>query len=431
MTIDNLLLLPVEVLVYIFKKLNCSDLRNVMLTCKTLRDIIQNDNRIWRSFSQASIILQDSTENRWFKALSWYNRCRISHNWRSGCYKSKAIVHHYTNYMPWLRFHNSEVLLISVGSELVCYRTDNKGVPLCTKPLWRIDVPKILRHDVRTNDISRFVLKNNLLACGNRDGCVAVYRLNNIFKRPKLECHIKDCHDDGQAEVSAVEIIDSRDQLTIVSASCDSPDLLLCTFKTSDKIMSLPNSDRDVRYIPLRDCAGTKCLSLNKMADKLAIGLNGNSQPMLVDVNSTQFLLTAETTMNHRQAVRDIQWHDENTIIYVTHSGFLQLLDTRLHQVVYKARDPFQSTLYCVKTDGENGIIVGSAEYSRCVLFDARNAANHVQMYFTQRNVSPVYSLDFDSTKLITAVDRGVAVLNFNIASGSQANRDYSRQVFH
>lgn len=70
--------------------------------------------------------------------------------------------------MPWLTFYNSEVLLLTIGSELVCHQTDNKGVPICNKRLWKIDVPKVLRQDVRTNDISRFVLKNNLLVCGNR-----------------------------------------------------------------------------------------------------------------------------------------------------------------------------------------------------------------------------------------------------------------------
>ncbi|CAB3233461.1 unnamed protein product [Arctia plantaginis] len=427
---DDILLLPLDILVHIFRKLNTSDLRNVMLTCKTLRDVIKNDSRIWRSFCRNSVVFRDREGNRWYNILTWYNRCRISRNWQNGCYKSKELIRHYTNYMPWLKFYNSEVMLLTIGSELVCHQTDNKGVPICNKRLWKIDVPKVLRQDVRTNDISRFVLKNNLLVCGNRDGCVAVYRLNNILKRPKLECHIKDCHDDGLAEVSDVEVIDSRDQLSIVSGSSSSSNLLICTLRTGDDARPVQNSNQNVMYIPLQDCIGTKCLSLNKMADRLAIGLKGNSQPVLLDVNNAKMLLTAKDTMNHRRSVRDIQWHDENTVVYVTHSGFLQLMDMRTHQGVYKARDPFQSTLYCVKTDGENAILVGSAEYSRCVLFDARNSRNHVQMYFTQRNSSPVYSLDFDSTKLITAVDRGVAVLNFNVDSTSQPCRDYSSHVF-
>lgn len=47
---------------------------------------------------------------------------------------------------------------------------------------------------------------------------------------------------------------------------------------------------------------------------------------------------------------------------------------------VYDAKDPFLSRLYCVKTDHNNAILVGSSEYSRCVLFDARNRSSHVQV---------------------------------------------------
>lgn len=54
-------------------------------------------------------------------------------------------------------------------------------------------------------------------------------------------------------------------------------------------------------------------------------------------------------------------------------------------------RDPFQSTLYCVKSDGEHGIVVGSAEYSRCVLFDSRNDNNHVQVNLSFLSVTRVH----------------------------------------
>lgn len=49
-------------------------------------------------------------------------------------------------------------------------------------------------------------------------------------------------------------------------------------------------------------------------------------------------------------------------------------------------------------------------------------------MYFTQKKSSPVYCLDFDSTKLIAAADRGVATLNFNLNKSSARCRDYSQR---
>lgn len=67
MMADDILLLPLDILVYIFRKLNTSDLRNVMLTCKTLRDVIKNDSRIWRSFCRNSVIFRDLEGNRYTK----------------------------------------------------------------------------------------------------------------------------------------------------------------------------------------------------------------------------------------------------------------------------------------------------------------------------------------------------------------------------
>lgn len=81
--------------------------------------------------------------------------------------------------MPWLTFHNSEILLVSVGSELHCYPTNRKGTPNCREALWKVEVPKIPRHDVRTNDISRFIIKNDIIACGNR--YVVLYFVNKML----------------------------------------------------------------------------------------------------------------------------------------------------------------------------------------------------------------------------------------------------------
>lgn len=49
---------------------------------------------------------------------------------------------------------------------------------------------------------------------------------------------------------------------------------------------------------------------------------------------SPAFLMTADLTLNPKQVVRDIRWHDANTIVYVTHSGVLQMIDTRTKEVV-------------------------------------------------------------------------------------------------
>lgn len=60
------------------------------------------------------------------------------------------------------------MLMLTVGSELRCYPIDRKGIPLCKNAIWKFEVPKVKRNDVRTNDISRFIMSGNLIVCGNR-----------------------------------------------------------------------------------------------------------------------------------------------------------------------------------------------------------------------------------------------------------------------
>lgn len=50
---------------------------------------------------------------------------------------------------------------------------------------------------------------------------------------------------------------------------------------------------------------------------------------------SGKVLLSSGNPINPIKAIRDIQWHDENTTIFVTHSGHLQLFDIRGSEMVF------------------------------------------------------------------------------------------------
>ncbi|KAL0868509.1 hypothetical protein ABMA27_007986 [Loxostege sticticalis] len=423
--------LPVEVLLNILRSLELADLRNVMLSCRALRDIVLSNNSIWRTVCQNRLIVHNSTGNSNTSTLSCYKQCRISNNWSSGIYNSKVVIHHHTNYIPWLNFYNSQMLMLTVGSELRCYPIDRKGIPLCKNAIWKFEVPKVKRNDVRTNDISRFIMSGNLIVCGNRDGSTSVFEVSEEMKqKPRLIYYIEDCHENGELEVSAVELITDSEKSCAITGSSYHSSLLFWHFNTkgADTKAERDPSEFYVKEMKFSNDVGIRCLSLHQDNNKVAVGLSGSNMPLLVDINSIQLLMTAGLTGNRRLLTRDIKWHDPNTIITVTHSGLLQLTDIRTHQVVFDMMDPFQSSLYCVKSDGDRAIVAGTSEYSRCVLFDTRYHACHVQMYFTQRKSSPVYSLDFDSTKLIAAADRSVAVLDFNINSYGKKRRDYSEK---
>ncbi|KAM3961147.1 F-box/WD repeat-containing protein 4 [Aphomia sociella] len=365
------------------------------------------------------------------RPLTWYNKSRISYNWQNGIYKGQVLLQHSTNYMPWLIYHNSETLLMSVGSELQCYSTDKKGLPYCKSARWKLQVPKIKRPGVRTNDISRFILKNSLIVCGNRDGCMAVYKVNNVRQKPHLLYHIRDCHDDGEVELSTVELISENEPFRIIATGSNySPILRIWHLKednhTIDNIYNNNDVVCNVSDIILPNNVGIRCMQFNYVKNTLTTGFNGNDKPALIEPSSGKILMAPQETIDRRKLIRDIQWHNVNTISYVTHHGKLRLIDIRSGDVVYDVIDPFLSTLYCLKTDGDHSVVVGSSEYARCVLFDTRQSKSHVQLYFTQRRTSPVYSLDFDNTKLIAAADRSVAVVDFNVSAANVERRDYS-----
>ncbi|XP_068619631.1 F-box/WD repeat-containing protein 4 [Battus philenor] len=426
----TILELPLEVLGNIFNFLNIYDLCNLMRTCKTFKNLIIHDNAIWRKRARDKLIIRNPL-TRDPENLCWYNRCRISNNWCQGIYKNQIVLHHDTLYMPWLKFHNTEILLLALGSDLFCFPTDNRGFPYCKSTLWALDVPTVRRYDVRTNDISRFVIRDNILVCGNRDGCVAVFLVNNPRRKPTLLCHIEDCHHGGQVEVSAVEIIKTDSSLCVLTGSHKSSQLCMWSWRLThndyeylSEEMQNMNYRNDIKTLPKN--LGVRCLATNKSNDKIAIGLTGNNSPLVLDYQINDFQLDVEVSKNGKSVIRDIQWHNENTVAHVSHSGMLQLTDIRIKQMVYESMDPFQSSLYCVKSDGNNALVVGASEYSRCVLFDVRRPARHVQMYFTQKKSSPIYSLDFSSSKLLAAADRSIALVNFDVNPAVAKKHDYS-----
>ncbi|XP_039760267.1 uncharacterized protein LOC120633923 isoform X2 [Pararge aegeria] len=397
----SIIQLPLDILINILARLELRDLRNLMLTCRTFKNLILNENSLWRIICSRRLILQKKSEELSF---SWYNKCRISYNWSKGIYRSKMC--------------SSQTWCLSVGSELRCYLLHKKY--LISSLLWSVQVPTIKRDDVRTNDISRFIVKDDIIVCGNRDGCATVYKWENAKQKPNLLMHIKDSHDNGMVEVSAVE----KMQDIIVTASNNCPYICFWDCRKVENNCYYNDKDCKTEY-KLKNEIGCRSIAANDVQDKLALGLNGNSKPLLLDVNTGSFLMTSDTTRNVGQVIRDIQWHDGNCIAYVTHSGKLRFIDIRSSALVYEARDPFQSSLYCLKTDSDRAVLVGSSEYSRCVLFDLRST-HVVQMYFTQKKSSPIYSLDFASSKLIAAADLGVACLNFNVNAATTQMKDFS-----
>ncbi|CAK1540498.1 unnamed protein product [Leptosia nina] len=413
--------LPPEILINILKLLSLKDLRNVMITSKYLKDLITNESSLWKFICRYKLIINHNNSIK-ESSKSWYTNCRLSHNWCKGIFKNKILIQNQTKFLPWMQLVHTNVLLVSFGSDLDCFSLEP---PRYSKRLiWKINVPTTRRYDIRTNDVTRFIVKDNLIVCGNRDGNTAIYEYNNIREKPYLLHYIQNCHNCGKEEVTAVE----KTKNCVITASNLSPYINLWNLK-GNTLGSQLNNCSIVKNFEVPECDGCWSLSVDALGKNLAIGLNGNGMPACIDLNIGQYVMSPKQDLRGKKhLVRDLQWHNTNGIVFVTHSGKLQYIDTRVGSVTYEIRDPFQSALYCVKTDGDNAVVTGSAEYSRCVLFDLRSP-HHVQMFFTQKKSSPIYSLDFDVKKLIAAGDQRVAVANFNVSSRSTEAKDYS-QIF-
>ncbi|XP_050676496.1 uncharacterized protein LOC126973319 [Leptidea sinapis] len=358
--------LPSEILFQIFKQLSLQDIRSVMLSCKTFYNLIISDNLLWKYL-----------------------------------FRKKLIVHSPNkSYMPMLQMF-PEVLYVSVGSKLKCYSTN---IGLHNKLLWSLDVPNARRYDVRTKDISRFTVKENLIVCGKNDGSAAIFEIFEAKRKPRLLKHIKNCHGDGNV-VTAVEVID---HLLVTGSVVDSNICLLSLERDKNSVEMNVKS----KYVSIR---GEICMNTNTAEDPY-------------------------------RSITDIHWHNQNEIVYVTFTGSIHLFDIRTGTIVstnffksqykyldenvifqtYETKDPIDASLHCVRTDKERAIVVGSSQFSHCVLYDLRST-RHVQMYFTQEKYSPVYSLDFDSTKLLTTGNKGVTMLRFNVNPRTTIVQDYSQ----
>lgn len=80
-----------------------------------------------------------------------------------------------------------------------------------------------------------------------------MYRVNQTPRTPQLQCHIRDCHENGDVEVTAVEVIDCRNQLVVVTGSSDSSDLhlsiLISDRDNANEMLTMPNGNQSSECI--------------------------------------------------------------------------------------------------------------------------------------------------------------------------------------
>lgn len=56
--------MPLDVIMNILQNLEISDIINMMLTCKTMKEMIMQDNLLWKRINPEKLIVLDNVEHR-------------------------------------------------------------------------------------------------------------------------------------------------------------------------------------------------------------------------------------------------------------------------------------------------------------------------------------------------------------------------------
>lgn len=146
-------------------------------------------------------------------------------------------------------------------------------------------------------------------------------------------------------------------------------------------------------------------------------------------------------TLNSRTAsIYAIRWLDPNTLLTANYDSTCRIHDVRANCDVITWMDPYDAAVYSLASDGQHGVLCGMSMHCRVNMYDQRQAAGCVQMFYPQLDIpsndsmrqwgpqrpirtrrpwhysrgSPVYSLACDATQLFVATDLDLRVLDFS-----------------
>uniref|UniRef100_A0A1B6KIY8 F-box domain-containing protein n=1 Tax=Graphocephala atropunctata TaxID=36148 RepID=A0A1B6KIY8_9HEMI len=381
--------LPPDALFCIFKFCDSLALRNLSATCKRLRDVVKEDC-VWLKQSKKSIItnqLSNEVSSRTLHKLRAKERCRISINWRYGCYGQK-VYNTVIKYMPWLHLERG-LLWISQGSDILGVQRLRDGL--------KMHSPLVTIQTGHTEDISRFVVTDQIIYSGGSDRLICGW--STTLKKPVLRYRT--------SHTQEILGIDCKRNI-LVSGSKDS------TIKIW-QVQEEGGSLTCAQTVNVSDRVW--CVAINPSLTSIAVGSAGyhNVHPLqLYDLERGEELPLAKSMRRKGAAVFDIRWETPQAFLTCGHDSEIRLWDLRVSRCVSVWTDPFNAPGYCLATDQHYAILCGTSHYGRVQLWDKRSPCS-VQAYFGQSVASsPVYSLGFDCNQLFLAQDSSINVLDFS-----------------
>lgn len=362
--------------------------------CKRFAKLIREDC-VWRRFRRTITIIKDQRENNHDEGEERYYTCetrrlkdhvRVATNWKKAIYKNYTVLKYRVRQMPWMCMDN-HYIWITHKNHIRCFYQKCDGL------LQECKKKQLQGH---SDDVCHFVSRDDTIVSGSRDKSICGW---NALTGEKLFCHPHRHTDevtsvDFQGDIMVSGSRDSR--LKIWSMSQPHNESLRHSIAAQDRVWSVAMSPGGCSF-----ASGTA-------------GCRGISPLRLWDLNTGR--LSCILDLEHRNGAGVLDMHYDTPTLLLTggYDTYVRMWDTRIQQCVIQWEEPYDSAIYCLKSDGHNAIVTGTARYGMVRVWDKRKT-QHVQMYYTARDSSPVYSLAFDSAHLYVALDRSIKMLDFNV----------------
>ncbi|XP_043267589.1 F-box/WD repeat-containing protein 4 [Venturia canescens] len=397
-SLDNL---PSDVLLLIFGYCHAFDLVRLSEVCRRFNDLIAEDI-LW--FERRAKPLATNQASKRFRdrcntILCLRTRWHVSENWQRGKYAEKILHSWEMNTMPWI-YLTKETLWWSGGNQLCAFRRRCNRYSRPHEPWDETD--KIFNRNNINSDISKFVVRNQYVISGHRDGHITFWS-KSTKQDTHSDLHIQNAH---TSNINAIDEISG----TIISGSANGtvklwsqplenvPNFPLATIDVLDRVWSL-SADRD--------------------AGKVAVGSSGHHSipPLKIfDLECCSESILIRHRWRRGAGIYDMLWENSNILLTCGYDTCVRKWDTRTGSCVATWSDPTDAALYCLSSDYRFTIVTGTQYNCKAVLWDQR-MTKYVQLFFLTnvgRKSSPLYSISFDSSSFYGATDRRLIELTFS-----------------
>jgi len=385
----SILDLPEDVVYVLLSYCDLRSLGRLAQVCRVFHFLVKQD-LVWVRLRRRLTCVKDYTKSsRHPDDISVAEQCRIAINWAQGKCRDKRLIHHRVKQLPWLQLTDQN-LWISYSNIVKCYTKKRDG--------------RLQEHSHKTirgqsGDVTKFVVRDGVLVSGSRDGSIQSHCCETGNRISKLKhCHTSDIHSvDFHTDVIVSGSRDATVKLwRMQDDSCGNA--LLHDISAEDRVWSVAMNPNGGTFI-----MGTA-------------GINHVPPLRVWDTATAQLLGALGCRYKYGAGVLDIQFESPNTLLSCGYDTYVRMWDLRAsyNHCVMMWEEPFDSTIYCVKSDNDQTFVSGTARHGMARLWDKR-AVNPVKCYYVGKTNSPVYSLAFDPKRLYVALDKGINLVDYSI----------------